>query len=461
MTTVAVGYVHDPAADLSWSWHDSFEHMAGWHGQQYGHPEVPELVAKLPMSCGTDGLEAARNRVVSEFLDLPSRPDYLFWIDCDMGFPPTIVADLASVAHPTERPVVGALCFRAQKKHPDGYGGWTVEVQPTVFDWGTVGGKSGFIPRLSYKRDTVTQVAATGSAAVLIHRSVFETIEAEHGQRWYDKLTVDGLTYAEDLSFCMRVGAADIPMFVHTGVLTTHIKSVWLSEQHFLDQQFPPPARERVAVIAPVMRRPQNVERFVVSLRASSGLAVPYFVCDEDDHDEIAAVRNAGAEVIVNKGSRGFAVKANLGYRETSEAWMLFVGDDVMFRPGWYDRALRAAGDRFGLVSTNDRGNVAVMTGVHATHPLMRRSWVDESGASWDGPGTVAHEGYRHWYVDNEWTAKSQQEGQFVYAPDAVVEHFHPLFNKATTDETYRLGQSYADRDRKLWEKRAEAHVWS
>lgn len=216
-----------------------------------------------------------------------------------------------------------------------------------------------------------------------------------------------------------------------------------------------------LAVIIPVMRRPAAVAPLVRSLRQTTPGATAFFVADADDTAELAAIdATPGAVLIRNTGpSRSFATKANLGYRETTEPWLLFVGDDVRFTPGWFEAALEVAGDDHHLIATNDCGNGAVLAGVHATHPLMRRSWVDEQGASWDGPGTVAHEGYRHWFVDNEWTAKARAEGVFAYAPDAVVEHLHPIFGKGCTDDVYRIGQLHAASDQQVWTSRAALHM--
>ena len=51
--------------------------------------------------------------------------------------------------------------------------------------------------------------------------------------------------------------------------------------------------------------------------------------------------------------------------------------------------------------------NPRVISGEHGTHLLIRRSYIDEVGASWgtDGkgtPGEVCHDGYTHMYVDDE-----------------------------------------------------------
>jgi hypothetical protein len=46
-------------------------------------------------------------------------------------------------------------------------------------------------------------------------------------------------------------------------------------------------------------------------------------------------------------------------------------------------------------------------------------------GASWDGPGIVCHEGYRHWFVDDEITVAAQLRGVFQAALGSHVEHLH------------------------------------
>jgi hypothetical protein len=79
---------------------------------------------------------------------------------------------------------------------------------------------------------------------------------------------------------------------------------------------------------------------------------------------------------------------------------------------------------------------------------------VDEQGASWDGPKTVCHEGYRHWFVDDEIVTAARQRGVWAMAPKSVVEHLHPLWGGAEMDDTYRLGQAHAEEDKQLFEQR-------
>jgi hypothetical protein len=191
----------------------------------------------IAMHYGTGGLTEARNKGVQTFLE-EDNADWLWWVDTDMGFAPDTIDLLMAAADPVTRPVVGALCFSQREDKADGLGGYRCTATPTVFDWAHVDGQYGWQVRWNYPQDTITQVGGTGAACVLIHRSVFEKIRAEHGDVWYDRVpnATTGQLISEDLSFCLRAGALQIPMFVHTGVPTTHFKSFWLGEEDYWRQ---------------------------------------------------------------------------------------------------------------------------------------------------------------------------------------------------------------------------------
>lgn len=196
------------------------------------------LTRYLPIRCGTNGLIAARNEVVTQFLDTDA--DWLWWVDTDMGFEDDALDRLLAVADPEKAPVVGGLCFAQKQIESDGMGGIRAETVPALYRWGQNDeGKSGFVAWKDYPRDAVAEVAATGSAFVLIHRAVFEKVAEAHGAHWYDRLVnplADGQLLGEDLSFCARVRMLGIPIFVHTGIATTHRKPQYISE---LDYQHP------------------------------------------------------------------------------------------------------------------------------------------------------------------------------------------------------------------------------
>jgi hypothetical protein len=255
---VTVAYVN--GNKVSYSWHHSMIELVGWDMANQGRIMMGGYVA---IRYGTDGLVDARNKGVKEFL-AERHAEWLWWVDTDMGFTADTIDRLMEAAHPTDRPIIGGLCFTQQERDQDGLGGWRCRAVPTLFNWARVdvldekivdgkklqeklGEQQGFAVRWDYPSNTLIQVAGTGSACILIHRSVFEKIEEKFGPVWYDRLpnTSTGQIISEDLSFCVRAGAIGIPVHVHTGVRTTHEKTLWLGEEDYWRQRAvdpPPPA---------------------------------------------------------------------------------------------------------------------------------------------------------------------------------------------------------------------------
>lgn len=436
---MSVAIAHVEPETVSTSWQKSKQSLL-----LYDLSENGNISAEYPMRCGTDGLVGARNEVVRQFLAHDA--EWLFWIDTDMGFAPDAVDQLLAVAHPTERPIVGGLCFINKELGQDGMGGFVCEPRPTIFDWVLVGPEQhGFTPRLWYPPASLVECGATGSACVLIHRSVLEHI----GEDWYSKLVnpETGKAMSEDISFCVRAKLAGFPVHVHTGVRTTHHKDVWVSEAQYWRTIQAPPATDRIDVIVPVLQRPQNAKPFMRSLRASTGLAEVHAVVEPADDPTREAWEATGA-TIVTGSAHTFAEKINAAAMLTIAPWVFITGDDVRFHAGWLDHAqqvARATGAK--VIGTNDLANPRVMAGVHGTHLLIARDYIDEVGASWDGPGIVCHEGYAHWYVDDEIVTAAKQRGVWAAALGSRVEHLHPLFGKGEDDAVYQLGQQAAGGD--------------
>jgi hypothetical protein len=162
-----------------------------------------------------------------------------------MGFPADTAERLLEAADPAERPIVGALCFSQRETEPDHMGGWRCQAVPTIFDWAHLdNGHEGFSVRWDYPHDAVTRCAGTGSACILVHRSVFSRVAAAYGPAWYEMAPnpTTGQLIGEDLSFCARAGALGIPVYVHTGVAASHMKRVWLAEDNYHAERLTDPA---------------------------------------------------------------------------------------------------------------------------------------------------------------------------------------------------------------------------
>lgn len=226
--TVAVAYVH--GTEVAHSWHQSMQALVAY---DIAHQQRVIGGGWFATKYGTGGIVQARNDTITGFLT-QCEADWLFWVDTDMGFLADSVDRLIDAADPETRPIMGGLCFAMREVAVDGAGGYLVQPAPTIFDWVKLpNGQQGFYTRTDYEKDTVLQVAGTGSAFLVIHRSVFTKLEAEYGRTWYSPVFNNSLnmTISEDLSFCSRAGALGIPIHVHTGVRTTHLKQVWLDER--------------------------------------------------------------------------------------------------------------------------------------------------------------------------------------------------------------------------------------
>jgi GT2 family glycosyltransferase len=227
---VQIAYLHRHA--VSHSWHESMMRLIGWDAAN--NNRITDTAGPFMISSDASGLVEARNAGVQRFLDETDH-EWLWFVDTDMGFLPDTVDQLVAAADPAERPVVGALCFSLREICYDGYGGRRVLPVPTLYSPArTPAGHVGFSARFHYPPNTLLQVAGTGAACLLIHRGALEKLRAEWADAWFDRLRYeDGKLISEDLSFCARLARAGIPLFVHTGVKTTHHKQFWLSEEDY------------------------------------------------------------------------------------------------------------------------------------------------------------------------------------------------------------------------------------
>lgn len=229
-STVQIAYMH--GSRVSHSWHQSMMNCLVYD-KSVGLGVIEN--APFSVSCsGPNSLVEGRNLAAQHFLD-KTQAEWLFFVDTDMGFEPDALERLLVAADPVERPVVGGLCFALKHMNPDGANGFRVLPVPTLFMFAKNPKQGvGFANRFRYPPETLVQVAGTGAAFILIHRSVLVQIREKYGDAWFNFAAYgDGAQVSEDLSFCWRVNAVGRRIFVHTGVKTTHHKEFWLGEDGY------------------------------------------------------------------------------------------------------------------------------------------------------------------------------------------------------------------------------------
>ncbi|HEY5986987.1 MAG TPA: glycosyltransferase [Streptosporangiaceae bacterium] len=188
------------------------------------HQRIVNGGGRLATQAGSN-LAAPRNGLVKQFLEY-GRADWLLMIDSDMTFRPDLLERLLEYADPETAPIVGGLCFGFDDKG---------QIQPTLF--GLTGDQQHpqVIRYHEWPPDSMFQVAATGGACLLMHKSALEKIRDfklpnrdEPGFNrafpWFQELEHDGQPVSEDIAFCWRAGLAGVPIFVNTAVQLGHIK---------------------------------------------------------------------------------------------------------------------------------------------------------------------------------------------------------------------------------------------
>ncbi len=410
----------------------------------------------------TGNLAADRNHAVLDFLQ-ERKAEWLCWIDSDMGFEPDSIDRLVEAADSVERPVMGGLCFAQREDEADGVGGFRPVTWPVIFDWTTVNEQGGFSIRWDYPRNQVTKCHGVGSAFVLIHRSVFETVREKYvaaskdpqWANWYSRIInpTTGELVGEDLSFCVRLMSAEIPVHVHTGVQTTHRKNIWLQEQDYWRQRALAPAPEAVEnlprerwqvprfAVVPTHNRPERLKALVAALA--------------NQVDEIVVLDNASYPPVDMRALQSVAEPAELVLLRDGEQppnlarfWnfmfhqcelsaeergaqaydVAVLNDDAIVPAGWFD-----------ICSTVLRGHETAAVAHTGATPVHRHELLD----SYPYPrekrmcpwafvvkgelGLRADESMRWWFFDDDFCRQAVDAGGVLAAPGPLVINAHAV----------------------------------
>lgn len=215
----------------------------------------------------------------------------------------------------------------------------------------------------------------------------------------------------------------------------------------------------KVAILLPVLRRPQNIYPLVESILNTTNVSFDIvFIVSPGDYAEISELDKLKQPYLImedNYEGRGdYARKINAGFEEVEAEWYFTGADDIRFHANWFEEAMRTH-DQTGacVVGTNDLGSPVVTSGQHATHSLVLRDYVLECGTI-DEPGKIFHEGYKHNFVDTELVQTAQWRGAWAFSRDSIVAHNHPDWRKGKTDDVYQIGKNTFRTDQQYFETR-------
>lgn len=212
-----------------------------------------------------------------------------------------------------------------------------------------------------------------------------------------------------------------------------------------------------IDILIPVLGRPWNIEPLVGSIVDNT--AGPYriiFICSPSDDEQIEVCRKTVQNTWVvewEPGRADYAKKINWGFEQTTSEWIFQGADDIRFSKNWDTQALRY-GQRYSVIGTNDLHNPSVKRGIHSTHILFKREYIEKYGGTFDGSGKVFSEVYDHQWIDNEFIQTAQRRGQWHFAKNSIVEHFHPVWGNNEWDPTYEKAFRESKEDQELFGRR-------
>lgn len=298
-----------------------------------------------PTMSGAGRLAGSRNMAVANFLDTTDG-EWLWMIDSDMGWDETALEQLLAVADADSLPVVGGLCFGARFQGEGPAHSARVHYFPTLYRWDDQTGVFSLV--FDWDRGTVVKVDGTGAAFLLVHRRVLEDLRREHGDRWFDNIPIDNGTpdlFGEDLSFCVRLRQAGIPVHVHTGVKVSHRKAVWIDESAY-DQQRAT-SSSAVVVVIPVKDGYELTKRTVAALYEAGGyddlLIFDNGTTDPEMVAWLQTLADAGLASVFDAPDAGIHDMWNAGIEEAIArhgglADVVFLNNDLDLGPGFLQR---------------------------------------------------------------------------------------------------------------------------
>ena len=217
-----------------------------------------------------------------------------------------------------------------------------------------------------------------------------------------------------------------------------------------------------IVVLVPVYRRPHRVSSLIHSfLNSYPQNAALLFIASPEDKEQRDALDEHTSLYLTLPGNRSrgdWARKINYGYKHTDAPWMLLGADDIHFKPGWDSALRRAAATGKRVLGTADLNPHANPAGIYSPHPLVARSYADDYGVI-DAKRQVVSEAYDHNFPDRELAATAIARDEWLFVPDAVIEHLHPGWTDTPIDDTYRLGALQGDKDYRLHQKRSRLWI--
>ena len=186
-----------------------------------------------------------------------------------------------------------------------------------------------------------------------------------------------------------------------------------------------------LVILVPSRGRPQNIEDLLFSLQETKTASELIVIVDDDDETLDQYIELGCKIMMIAKQGKGMARPLNFAANIFKDDYrhFAFIGDDHRPRTEYWDQKLINALDEVG-------------TGIAYGGDLLQGenlpTAVAMSGDIVRALGGMVPPGFIHLYLDNFWMQLGKDLKSFIYLPDVIIEHLHPVAGKAQWDENYR-----------------------
>lgn len=215
---------------------------------------------------------------------------------------------------------------------------------------------------------------------------------------------------------------------------------------------------KQIAVLIPTFGRAARLPDLVKNFRDNSSEAELYFVVEPNDLDTLRALTDLKENFFMSAGE--YVECINKGVAETKEPFVFCGADDIVFSPDWDKKLLKTMQDPSVNVTGGTDSWLCSTSGIHVSHPMIRRSYIDDEGGSFNTPGTLYYPGYHHYQCDIELEQVAHARDCFKLTEGVLIEHNHIVMETAEDDDTYKRSRLLLEADTDTYNKRKARFEW-
>lgn len=213
---------------------------------------------------------------------------------------------------------------------------------------------------------------------------------------------------------------------------------------------------KQIAILIPTYHRQEKLLGLVNNINQTSTEVETYFIITPDDVGTKIVLEQLGQKIFVVDGEYGKAI--NEGYKLTSEPFVFCGADDIEFTKGW-DKLLLRSIEGFSITGGIDNWQVS-QSGVHISHPLIRRSYVEDVGTVLGCKGVIYNPDKFHYHIDIEVEQLAWHRGVINVNRNCIIHHHHFVNGQAENDVTYQRSAKNLEHDTNSYQAIKKYEYW-